>query len=326
MTKLMIQIPCYNEEATLGVTLAELPRKLPGIDQIEWLVINDGSRDRTVEVAQACGVDHIVNFASNQGLAKAFMAGLEACLQVGADVIVNLDADNQYCAEDIPRLIEPILLGHAEIVVGARAISRIKHFSPAKKFLQKLGSWVVRIASNTDIPDAPSGFRAISREAALQLNVFNEYTYTLETIIQAGQKGIAIVSVPIRTNGYLRPSRLVKSIPAYVQRSLFTILRIFITYQPLRFFMILGTIPFTLGFLLGVRWLLLFSTGTPRTHVPSLILSAILILIGSQLWVFGLVADLLAVNRKLLEDIQLRIRRTETQRNSNPHPDINAKY
>lgn len=311
MTKLIIQIPCYNEEATLGITLSSLPRKLPGLDSIEWLVINDGSRDHTTEVAQAYGVDHLVSFAHNQGLAKAFMAGLEASLKAGADLIVNIDADNQYCTEDIPRLIEPILLGHAEIVVGARLINRIKHFSPAKKFLQKLGSWVVRIASNTQIPDAPSGFRAISREAALQLNVFNEYTYTLETIIQAGQKGIAIKSVPIRTNGNLRPSRLVKSIPAYVQRSLFTILRIFMTYQPLRFFLILGGVPFSLGFLLGVRWLILFFGGAPTTHIPSLILSAILILIGVQLWVLGLVADLLAVNRKLLEDIQLRIRRAE---------------
>ncbi len=327
MTKLIIQIPCYNEEATLGITLAELPRKLPGVDRIEWLVINDGSRDRTVEVAQAGGVDHLISFAHNQGLAKAFMAGLEASLRAGADLIVNIDADNQYCAEDIPRLIAPILLGQAEIVVGARFISRIKHFSPAKKALQKLGSWVVRLASNTNIPDAPSGFRAISRDAAMQLNVFNEYTYTLETIIQAGQKGMAIASVPIRTNGYLRPSRLVKSIPSYVQRSLFTILRIFMTYQPLRFFLILGSVPFSLGFLLGVRWLVIFFSGTTRTHVPSLILSAILILIGVQLWVLGLVADLLAVNRKLLEDIQLRIRRAEVEGQQNgDRKDTNATY
>lgn len=326
MTKLIIQIPCYNEEATLGITLSALPRQLPGVQRIEWLVINDGSRDRTLEVAQAYGVDHIVSFTHNRGLAKAFMAGLEACLKAGADVIVNLDADNQYCAADIPRLIEPILMGKAEIVVGARLISRIKHFSPTRKFLQKLGSWVVRIASSTDIPDAPSGFRAISRDAAMQLNVFNEYTYTLETIIQAGQKGMAIMSVPISTNGYLRPSRLVKNIPSYVQRSLFTILRIFITYQPLRFFMILGSVPFGLGFLLGVRWLLLYFSGTSRTHVPSLILSAILILLGSQLWVFGLVADLLAVNRKLLEDIQLRVRRAEVDQRSSRHQEDSAGH
>ncbi len=310
MPKLIIQIPCYNEEATLGVTLSELPRQLPGITSVEWLIINDGSTDKTVEVARSYGVERIVNFSYNQGLAKAFMAGIEASLIAGADIIVNTDADNQYCADDIPKLIEPILSGRAEIVIGTRPIGKIKHFSPTKKILQKLGSWVVRIASNTDIPDAPSGFRAISREAAMQLNVFNEYTYTLETIIQAGQKGIPITSVPIRTNKYLRPSRLVKSITAYVQRSLFTILRIFMTYQPLRFFTILGSIPFSIGFMLGVRWLILFLEGTTRTRIPSLILAAILIIIGVQLWLFGLVADLMAVNRKMLEEIQLRMRRS----------------
>ncbi len=316
MTKLIIQIPCYNEEATLGITLTALPRNLPGISDIEWLIINDGSSDKTVEVALSFGVDHIVTLNYNQGLAKAFMAGLEASLLAGADIIVNTDADNQYCADDIPKLIEPILAGRAEIVIGTRPISKIKHFSPIKKFLQKLGSWAVRVASNTDIPDAPSGFRAISREAAIQLNVFNEYTYTLETIIQAGQRGIKITSVPIRTNKYLRPSRLVKSIPTYVQRSLFTILRIFMTYKPLRFFTILGSIPFTLGLFLGVRWLLIFLSGTERTHIPSLILTAILILIGVQLWIFGLIADLMAVNRKMLEEIQLRVRRQEIEAQS----------
>ena len=315
MTKLIIQIPCYNEEATLGLTLSELPRTVPGIDRVEWLIINDGSRDRTLEVAKACGVDHVVNFESNQGLAKGFMAGIEACLKAGADIIVNTDADNQYCAADIPKLITPILEGRAEIVIGARPIQEIKHFSPIKKFLQKLGSLVVRFASKTDIPDAPSGFRAISREAALRLNVFNEYTYTLETIIQAGQRGMAITSVPIRTNDYLRPSRLVKSIFTYVQRSLWTIIRIFMTYRPLQFFMMLGTVPFSLGFLLCMRWLLLFwgifGDNPSKPRVPSLILAAILILIGVQLWIFGLVADLMAVNRKLLEDIQVRLRRQE---------------
>ena len=309
--KLIIQIPCYNEEATLGLTLSELPRKIPGVDTVEWLIINDGSLDRTVEVAKEHGVDHIVNFEHNQGLAKAFMAGIEASLKAGADIIVNTDADNQYCAEEIPKLIKPILLGQAEVVIGARPIRKIKHFSPTKKFLQKLGSWVVRLASNTDIPDAPSGFRAFSRNAAMQLNVFNEYTYTLETIIQAGQKGMAIASVPIRTNGYLRPSRLVKSIPSYIQRSILTIFRIFITYRPLRFFTILGGVPLTLGFLLCLRWLVLFFEDTSRARAPSLILAAILILIGFQLWMFGLVADLMAVNRKLLEDVQLRLRRSE---------------
>lgn len=316
--KLIIQIPCYNEEATLGLTLSELPRSLPGIDEIEWLVINDGSRDRTVEVAKACGVHHIVNLEHNQGLAKGFMAGIEASLKAGADIIVNTDADNQYCAADIPKLIAPILDGSAEIVIGARPIQEIEHFSPVKKFLQKLGSLVVRLASKTNIPDAPSGFRAINREAALRLNVFNEYTYTLETIIQAGQKGMAIVSVPIRTNGYLRPSRLVKSIPAYIQRSILTIVRIFITYRPLQFFATLGSIPFGLGVLLCMRWLLLFwgvfGANADKPRVPSLILAAILILIAFQLWIFGAIADLMAVNRTLLEDIQLRLRRNELKK------------
>ena len=311
MTKLIIQIPCYNEEATLAVTLGELPRQLPGIDKIEWLIINDGSTDGTVKVAKECGVDHIVNFARNQGLAKAFMAGIEASLKAGADIIVNTDADNQYCASDIPNLISPILLGQADIVVGTRPIDEIKDFSPIKKLLQKLGSWVVRVASNTDIPDAPSGFRAIGREAAMQLNVFNRYTYTLEMIIQVGQKGMGITSVPVRTNGYLRPSRLVKSIPSYVQRSILTILRIFMLYKPLRFFTFLGTIPFTAGVLLGIRWLLFFLADYEKPRVPTLILAAILILIGFQLWMFGLVADLIATNRRILEDIQRRTRRSE---------------
>lgn len=314
MKKLIIQIPCYNEEGTLGITLAALPRQLPGIDIIEWLVIDDGSQDRTVEVAKAWGVDRIVRFPTNQGLAKAFMAGLDACLKAGADIIVNTDADNQYCADDIPLLIQPILLGQAEIVVGARPILEIEHFSPTKKMLQKLGSWVVRLASNTNIPDAPSGFRAFSREAAMQFNVFNKYTYTLETIIQAGQKGMAITSVPIRTNGVLRPSRLVRSTPSYVMRSLFTILRIFMVYKPLRFFLMLGTLPFSLGVILGVRWIFFFFLqGAVRTRVPSLILAAILILIGFQLWMLGLIADLMGTNRKLMEEIQLRLRRIDTR-------------
>jgi len=309
LTKLIIQIPCYNEEATLGATLADLPRELPGIDQVEWLIIDDGSRDQTVEVAKASGVDHIVRHPKNQGLAKAFMSGLRASLAAEADIIVNTDADNQYCADDIPHLIEPILLKQAEIVVGARPITQIPHFSPVKKTLQRLGSYVVRLASNTNIPDAPSGFRAFSREAALQINVFDNYTYTLETIIQAGQKGMAIVSVPVRVNHDLRPSRLVKSTPTYVLRSMTTILRIFMLYKPLRFFLIVGSVPFSLGFLLGVRWLFFFVIGTERTRIPSLILTAILILIGVQLWVFGLIADLLAANRRLMEDIQVNLRK-----------------
>ena len=312
MKKLIIQIPCYNEEGTLAIALKALPRQVTGIDKVEWLIINDGSTDRTIEVARENGVDHIVDLGYHQGLARGFMAGLDAALRAGADIIVNTDADNQYEAADIPKLVEPIVKGEAAIVVGARPITEIEHFSPLKKSLQKLGSWVVRFASGTEIADAPSGFRAMSREAALRLNVFNQYTYTLETIIQAGQKNMAIVSVPIRTNAFLRPSRLMKSMRSYIQRSIFTIVRIFITYRPLRFFTWVGAIAFTLGFLLGVRWLILLAVEGPgRTHLPSLILAAILILIGVQLWIFGVVADVIAVNRKLLEDIQLRVKRLE---------------
>jgi glycosyltransferase involved in cell wall biosynthesis len=309
--KLIIQMPCLNEEGTLAIALKALPREIPGVDVVEWLIINDGSTDKTVEIAKANGVDHIVDLGTHHGLARGFMAGLDACLRNGADIIVNTDADNQYNADDIPALIGPVLRGEADIVVGGRPIAEIEHFSPLKKLLQKLGSWVVRAASGTAVADAPSGFRAMSRKAAMQLNVFSQYTYTLETIIQAGQKNMVIVSVPIRTNGYLRPSRLMKSMRAYIQRSILTILRIFITYKPLRFFLWLGLFPFTAGFLLGVRWLYLYTQDPTRGREPSLILAAILILIGVQLWGLGAVADLIAVNRKLLEDIQQRVKRVE---------------
>jgi glycosyltransferase involved in cell wall biosynthesis len=310
--KLIIQIPCYNEEQSLPHALAGLPRALPGFDVVEWLIINDGSTDRTVEVARAHGVDHVVNFTSHKGLARAFAAGLEACLEAGADIIVNTDADNQYRAEYIPALIAPILAGTAEMVVGARPIGNIADFSRTKKLLQHLGSWAVRKASRSQIPDSPSGFRAISREAALRLNIYNEYTYTLETVIQAGQKNIALAWVPVQTNPFLRPSRLIHSIPKYVGRSMLTILRIFMIYRPLRFFLWLGAVPLTAGLVLCVRWLLLYLLVDPtRSRAPSLILAAILILIGFQTWTFGLIADLLATNRTLIEDVQLRMRRAE---------------
>jgi hypothetical protein len=237
---------------------------------------------------------------------------------VGADIIVNTDADNQYCAEDIARLIEPILAGRADIVVGTRPIRDIAHFSRTKRALQRLGSWAVRLASGTDVPDAPSGFRALSREAALRMNIFDRFTYTLEMIIQAGQKGMTVTAVPVRVNPELRPSRLFRSIPGYVGRSVLTILRIFMTYRPLRFFLGLGSVPLVAGVLLGVRWLVLFWMGTPRVHLPSLILAAILLLVGVQLWVLGLVADLMGTNRRLLEDIQLRTRRAELERRERP--------
>ncbi len=311
LKKLIIQMPCFNEAGTLAIALGALPRTVAGVDSVEWLIINDGSSDETVAVARTCGVDHIVDLGSHQGLARGFIAGLDACLRAGADIIVNTDADNQYCADDIPKLIAPILSGEAEIVVGERPISEIAHFSPLKKALQKTGSWVVRVASKTDVADAPSGFRAMTRDAAMQLNVFSQYTYTLETIIQAGQKGMSVRSVSIRTNEFLRPSRLMKSMSSYIQRSILTIMRIFITYKPLRFFTCVGAVPFGLGFAIGVRWIVLYESTPERARVPSLILAAIFILIGVQLWIFGIVADVVAVNRKLLEDIQLRVKRME---------------
>ncbi|MEE2933442.1 MAG: glycosyltransferase family 2 protein [Pseudomonadota bacterium] len=309
MTKLIIQIPCFNEEDTLPITLAALPKHIEGIDVIERLVIDDGSRDRTSEIAAQHNVEHVIKFSKNRGLARAFMAGIEGALEAGADFIVNTDADNQYCADDIKTLLMPIISGDAEIVVGARPINSISHFSPIKKYLQRIGSWVVRLVSGTKIDDAPSGFRAFSAAAAMKINVFSEYTYTLETIIAAGQRGIAITSVPIRTNEQLRQSRLIKSIPSYVWRSIVTIFRIFLYYRPLRSFGILGSIPFALGFLLGMRYLIFWLEGTTRTHTPSLILSAILLLTGMLLWMAGLIGDLQSVNRKLLEDIQFSQRR-----------------
>jgi glycosyltransferase involved in cell wall biosynthesis len=309
--KLIIQIPCFNEAETLPVTLKALPRKVQGFSTVEWLVINDGSTDNTEEIARKWGVDHIVSFTGNQGLARAFLAGLDAAARLGADVIVNTDADNQYMAADIPLLTAPVLSGSADIVIGSRPIDEITSFSTVKKILQKTGSAVVRFVSKTDIPDAPSGFRAISREAALRLNVFNDYTYTLETIIQAGQKGIAITSVPIRVNTVLRPSRLVKSIPSYLGRSLVTIVRIFVVYKSFRFFMSVGLTLFAAGLLGGVRFLYYYVFGDGAGHIQSLILSSILLGIGFQTILTAFLADLLAVNRRLMEDVQYRVKKLE---------------
>ncbi|MCP4653775.1 MAG: glycosyltransferase family 2 protein [Candidatus Omnitrophica bacterium] len=309
MIKLIIQIPCFNEEETLGLTLAALPRELPGIDTIEWLVIDDGSIDRTIDVAKKHGVDHIIPHHKNLGLAKAFMNGINACLKLGADVIVNTDADNQYCADDIPKLISPILKEKAEIVIGARPIDQIKDFSVLKKFLQKLGSWTVRLASNTDIQDATSGFRAISRKAARKINIFDNYTYTLETIIQAGQKDIPITWVPVRTNENLRPSRLMNNVPAYIRKSIFTILRVFAVYKPFRFFISIGAVLFTAGSLIAGRFLWFYSIGQGGGKIQSLILASILIGLGFQAAIVAFIADLLSVNRRLLEDLQSRLKR-----------------
>lgn len=309
--KLIIQIPCYNEAETLEVALNDLPRTLEGIDEIEYLIINDGSLDNTVEVAKRWGVHHIVGFKQNKGLAKGFMAGLDGCLRNGADIIVNTDADNQYRADDIQKLIQPILDGRADMVIGARPIDDTEHFSYIKKKLQHFGSWVVRKASDTDIPDAPSGFRAISRDAAMRINVVNDYTYTLETIVQAGREKMAITSVPVRTNAELRPSRLFKSIWAYVKKSMLTILRAYMMYKPLKCFTYLAVAPMAAGILIGLRFLYYMTLGSAGGHVQSLILGCTLIIIGFLTFMIGLVADVIAANRKILQDTQYHARKAE---------------
>ena len=306
--KLIIQIPCYNEAETLKIALDALPKQIDGVDTIEYLIINDGSQDNTVEVAKEWGVHHIVNFKQNRGLAKGFMAGLDMCLRNGADIIVNTDADNQYCGDDSEKLIAPILEGKADIVIGERPIDQTAHFSWLKKKLQHFGSWVVRKASNTDIPDAPSGFRAYSREAAMQMNVVNEYTYTLEQIVQAGRTKIAITSVPIRTNDELRPSRLFSSMFGYVKKSMLTIIRAYLMYKPMRFFIGLGFVPFLIGLAIGIRFIVLLCMGGGQGNVQSLILCSMLILIGVMIWVVGLLADVMAANRKILQEIQQKVR------------------
>lgn len=306
--KLIIQIPCLNEEATLPVVLGELPRTLPGVDVIEWLVIDDGSIDNTAEVARKHGVDYVVSHPVNKGLATAFTTGLKACLKYGADIIVNTDADNQYKSSYIKDLIQPILENKAEFVIGARPIDKIESFSSIKKILQKLGSWTVRVASGTDIPDAPSGFRAISRDAAKKINIFSGYTYTLETIIQAGKKGIVLSWVPVETNAELRPSRLLSSIPSYIFHSMVTIIRIFIVYRPFRFFASIGTILASIGAVLFLRFLYFYLTGSGAGHVQSMIVAGVLLGIGFHTILIAFMADLISVNRRLLEQIRSSIR------------------
>ena len=319
--KLIIQIPCYNEAETLEVALNDLPKQIDGIDEIEYLIINDGSKDNTVEVAKNWGVHYVVNFKCNKGLAKGFMAGLDACLRQGADIIVNTDADNQYCGADIEKLVRPILDGKADIVIGERPIDDTEHFSPLKKKLQHIGSWTVRVASKTDVPDAPSGFRAYSRQAALKMNVVNEYTYTLETIVQAGRNKMAITSVPIRTNPELRKSRLFNSMFGYIKKSMLTIIRAFMMYKPLRFFTIIGSTIFLIGLILGIRFLVFVFMGESGGHIQSLILASTLLLLGFQTFISGLQADLIASNRKLVEDIQERVRRLDYDHDKNKKTD-----
>ncbi|MCR5802438.1 MAG: glycosyltransferase family 2 protein [Lachnospiraceae bacterium] len=309
--KLIIQIPCYNEAETLTIALDHLPKHIDGIDTIETLIINDGSKDDTVEVAKKWGVDHVVSFTRNKGLARGFMAGLDACLRLGADIIVNTDADDQYCGDDIQELVKPILEGKSDYVIGERPIDATEHFSWKKKKLQHLGSFIVRVASGTNVPDAPSGFRALSRDAAMRLNVTNEYTYTLETIIQAGHERMAISSVPVRTNPELRKSRLFKSIRMYVKRSASVIIRSFVMYKPLRFFVTIGSLLMIAGLVLGIRFLVYYANGNGGGHIQSLILTAILLMMGFQTIMTGFLADTIAAQRKILEDVQYRVKKLE---------------
>ncbi len=302
--KLVIQIPCLNEEKALPVTLKDLPRKIDGIDEIEVLVIDDGSTDRTVEAAKEAGVDEVLSLGSNKGLAKAFSAGINRALEMGADIIVNTDADNQYKADYIKDLIKPILDGRADIVIGSRPVEKIKHFSPLKKCLQKLGSFVMRCVSKTDVKDAPSGFRAFSRNAAIQLNIFDNYTYTLDTIIQAKAKGLVTECVEIEVNPELRNSRLFSNMFLYVWRSIFTMLRMFIIYRPFRFFITIGAVSLLSGFILGIRFLYYYAAGSGQGHIQSLILAAILLLTGVQVSLIAVLAELISINRKLIEDVQ----------------------
>jgi len=309
--KLVIQIPCYNEELTLPQTINDLPTCIEGIDEIEVLVIDDGSSDNTVAVAEQLGVTYIVKHKQNRKLAATFLTGLEAALQVGADIIVNTDADNQYCGEDIARLVQPLVAHKADIVIGDRGVTTVTEFSPLKRRLQQLGSWVVALAAGVATPDATSGFRALSREAALRTIVLGNYSYTLESLIQAGAHRMAVVYVPVRVNPKTRPSRLMRNIPQYILLSTATILRAYTMYRPMRIFFFFGGGLLLAGLALGVRFLYFYFAGQGMGHVQSLILMAVLLIVGFQTVLIGLLADLMGFNRKLLEETLYRVRRQE---------------
>jgi glycosyltransferase involved in cell wall biosynthesis len=317
--KLVIQIPCLNEEESLPRVLSELPREVVGFDQVEWLVIDDGSTDRTVQVAREHGVDHLVRLTSNRGLATAFQAGLDAALKLGADVIVNTDADGQYSASDIPRLVEPIVARRADMVVGDRQVQTVDHFTPTKKLLQRLGSWVVRRASDTNVLDTTSGFRAYNREAALQLIVVSRYTYTLESLIQAGKMSVAIEDVPISPNPTERESRLFPSTSAYVRRNAFAIFRAYTMYEPLRVFMLLAVIFGVLAVAAWSPWLIDWIVNGDRSgHIQSLILGAVLMLAAVQMFALGIIGDTLAGQRAIQQRVYERVRRLELEAGVDP--------
>lgn len=311
--KLIIQIPCYNEEEILPTTISQLPKHIEGIDIIETMLIDDGSNDKSIEVAKKMGVNHIVRLPNHKGLARTFMSGLQQCIKLDADIIVNTDADNQYNADDIEKLIQPILNKQADITIGTRPIERIKHFSIIKKFFQKIGSFIIRLLSSTGTEDAPSGFRAFTKEAALMINVFDNYTYTLETIIQSKSKGLKVESVPIRVNDYTRKSKLVKNLFDYIKRSAFTMIRMFIIYRPFRFFALIGGLLFVMGLIIWMRFLYLIFIASGNGHIQSLLFAAILMIIGFQTALLGVIADLMAINRKLIEDVQIRIKKFENK-------------
>ncbi|HJO17540.1 MAG: glycosyltransferase family 2 protein [Vicinamibacterales bacterium] len=320
MTKLIIQIPCLNEAATLPVTLRDLPRSIPGIDVIETLVIDDGSEDNTARVARNEGVNHIISFPRNRGLAVAFTAGINACLKNGADFIVNTDADNQYAGTDVVKLLTPLLSGEAEISIGDRNISSLRHLPFIRRALQHLGSWVVRQVSNTTVPDTTSGFRAYTREAALQMTIVSEFSYTLESIIQSGKKRMAIAHVPVATNPKMRESRLFDSTVSYIKKSTATIIRVYAMYEPLKIFTYIGGAVFSAGFLISLRFLYFYLSGLGGGNIQSLILSAVLMIVGFQVLLIGLVADVISGNRKLIEDLLYRIRVMELERRNEPPP------
>ena len=318
MATLIIQIPCYNEAAHLAEALAALPRSVPGFERVETLVIDDGSTDATADVARTAGATYLLRFPVHLGLARAFSAGLDAALKLGADVIVNTDADNQYRGADIPLLVQPVLAGRAEMVIGDRRPHRLQHFGPTKRALQGVGSWVVRQLSGTAVPDATSGFRAFSRRAALRLNVFTQFTYTLETIIQAGKKHIPIAHVAVETNPETRPSRLFGHLTTYLRRSTMTLIRMYALYEPLRVFWGLGALCVGAGTLIGLRFLAAYLVGHGGGHIQSLILAAVLLIVGFQTMLIGLVADLIGANRSLLEDTQFRVRELELRLGDGP--------